>query len=77
MTFLFMFGIPMTYGVSNLLAMGNSEAMYKYSRVFDHYPWLLQNCKYPDFDEANLKLYLEQVCGFKVEDCGIHVGVYR
>ena len=68
---------PNGNGVSNLLAIGNTEAMYKFSKVFDHYPWLLQNCKFPEYDEANLKLYLEQICGLRVESCSINVGVYR
>lgn len=68
---------PNGNGVSNLLAMGNTDAMYKFSRVFEHYPWLLQNCKFPDYDEANLKLYLEQICGLQIETCSINVGVYR
>jgi hypothetical protein len=68
---------PNGNGVSNLLAIGNFEAMLKYSRVYEYYPWLLNNCKYPEYDEANLKVYLEGVCGFKVESCSINVGVYR
>jgi hypothetical protein len=68
---------PNGNGVSNLLAMGNSEAMDKYSLVFDYYPSIIQSCQFPDYDEANLKFYLQQMCGFNLGDCGIHVGVYR
>jgi hypothetical protein len=68
---------PNGNGVSNLLAMGGSEAMDRYSLMFDSYPYVTQNCQYPDYDEANLKFYLQQMCGFNIGDCGIHVGVYR
>jgi hypothetical protein len=68
---------PNGNGVSNLLAIGNFDAMVKYSRVYDYYPWLLQNCRFPEYDEANLKLYLQQICKFEIENCSINVGVYR
>jgi hypothetical protein len=68
---------PNGNGISNLLAMGNSDAMYEYSKTFEYYPWLLQNCKFPDFDEANLKTYLKDVCRFDLDVCNINVGVYR
>lgn len=68
---------PNGNGVSNLLAMGNTDAMLKFSKLFDYYPWLLENCNFSDYDEAKLKVYLENICGLKVETCSINVGVYR
>jgi len=69
---------PNGNGVSNLLAIGTCESMYKYSRAYDYYPWLVKNCPFPDYDEANLKYYIEKVCGLRIEStAGISVGVYR
>jgi len=64
-------------GVSNLLAIGNTKAMQEYSKVYDYYPSIIRECKYPEYDEANLKYYLENICKIKVETCSINVGVYR
>lgn len=65
-------------GVSNLLAIGKYESMMPYSKAYDYYPWLVQNCPYPSYDEANLKYYIENVCKLKIEStAGISVGVYR
>jgi hypothetical protein len=68
---------PNGNGVSNLLAVGKSKTMNEYSKLFDFFPKLYEECEFRNWDEAILKLHLEQNCNVNVGDCGIHVGVYR
>jgi hypothetical protein len=68
---------PDGHGCSNLFAIGTSEAMKKYSLVYDNYPEIIKTNQYASYDESNLKVHLEKINDLVVEHCSIHIGVYR
>jgi len=68
---------PNGNGCANHFAIGTSDAMKKYSLIFDNYSVIVRNNIYGNYDESNLKMHLEKFCGLTVEHCSIHHGVYR
>jgi len=64
-------------GCADFFAIGTLENMNKYSLLFDNYISIYNTNPNRNYNESNMKFHLEKICGLKVENCDIHVGMYR
>jgi len=64
-------------GCADFFAIGTLENMNKYSLLFDNYINIYNTNPNRNYNESNMKFHLEKICGLKVENCDIHVGMYR